>query len=552
MQWTRGNKRWIGFAAALVLLVAGCSSNGGSENATNGAAAPSAGEAATAASVKELKIGVASDSGPLNLYTTSDDYLLDLVFDKLYGPSPFVDEPQPLLAESAEQLDDFTWTLKVRDGVTWHDGTPFTADDVKFTFEYYRDGPQNRFSHHVSEVPKISTIDKVDDSTLKFTCEYACPSLKSVTFADLPILAKHVWEKVDNPRKFTELAVGTGPYKLVEYVPDQYYKFEANEAYFLGQPTVSKITMPVIKDQTAMFNALRAGEIDVAAKSVPAELLGNIEDGGKLKVKRTAELAIVEIKLNYDKEPFANESFRNALSLAIDRQTITDTVLLGHARAGLTGYPHPDSPWTNPDLSTPFDAEQARAVLDGIGYKDADGDGFREDASGQPLKIKLAVSSAEPTYIRTSELLKEQFAAAGIDVAVEVMDPSALTAISSERTFDMMIGMIGPHGVGDPDQFVMSHYAGYLWKKGVPYPAMDALIGQWKQETTIEGRKQISFQMQELFNKQPTSLAVYYPEQNWAYDPDKFADWVETPGYGMIHKYSFLGEIGKKYATNEA
>lgn len=468
MQWTRGNKRWIGFAAALVLLVAGCSSNGGSENATNDAAAPSAGEAATAASVKELKIGVASDSGPLNLYTTSDDYLLDLVFDKLYGPSPFVDEPQPLLAESAEQLDDFTWTLKVRDGVTWHDGTPFTADDVKFTFEYYRDGPQNRFSHHVSEVPKISTIDKVDDSTLKFTCEYACPSLKSVTFADLPILAKHVWEKVDNPRKFTELAVGTGPYKLVEYVPDQYYKFEANEAYFLGQPTVSKITMPVIKDQTAMFNALRAGEIDVAAKSVPAELLGNIEDGGKLKVKRTAELAIVEIKLNYDKEPFANESFRNALSLAIDRQTITDTVLLGHARAGLTGYPHPDSPWTNPDLSTPFDAEQARAVLDGIGYKDADGDGFREDASGQPLKIKLAVSSAEPTYIRTSELLKEQFAAAGIDVAVEVMDPSALTAISSERTFDMMIGMIGPHGVGDPDQFVMSHYAGYLWKKAFP------------------------------------------------------------------------------------
>ncbi|THF75752.1 ABC transporter substrate-binding protein [Cohnella fermenti] len=565
MKRVRESKGWISIVLVLILLATGCSSNGsngssgqgaeGTDGGSPAAASTSASESASAVkatSVEELKIGVAADSGPLNLYTTSDDYLLDLVFDKLFGPSPYVDEPQPLLAESAEQLDDFTWTLKVRDGVKWHDGTPFTADDVKFTFEYYRDGPQNRFSHHVSEVPKIGTIEKLDDTTLKFTCEYACPSLKTVTFADLPILAKHIWENVENPRKFTDLAIGTGPYKLVEYVPDQYYRFEANEDYFLGKPTVSKITMPIIKDQTAMFNALRAGEIDVSAKSVPSELLANIEDGGKLKVKRTAELAIVEVKLNYDKEPFVNESFRNALSLSIDRQTITDTVLLGHARAGVTGYPHPDSPWTNPNLSTPYDVEAARAVLDGIGYKDTNGDGLREDPNGQPLKIKLAVSSAEPTYIRTSELLKEQFANTGIDVAVEVLDPSAITAISSERTFDMIIGMIGAHGVGDPDQFVMSHYAGYLWKKDVPYPAMDTLIEQWKQETTIEGRKLISFQMQELFNKQPTSLTVYYPEQNWAYNPDKFADWVETPGYGMIHKYSFLGEIGKQYATNNA
>lgn len=79
----------------------------------------------------------------------------EAAFDKLFGPSLYVDDPIPMLAESAEQIDDLTWRLKVRKGILWHDGTPFTADDVKFTYEYFRDGPQNRHTHHVNEVPSI-------------------------------------------------------------------------------------------------------------------------------------------------------------------------------------------------------------------------------------------------------------------------------------------------------------------------------------------------------------------------------------------------------------
>ncbi|OMF37595.1 ABC transporter substrate-binding protein [Paenibacillus sp. FSL H8-0548] len=534
------------------ILVAGCSQKSNTAANNSGDAAPAATTNSEVQQISQLTIAVPTDAGPLNIYSTSVDFMTDLVFDKLFGPSPYVDDPQPWLAESAEQLDSFNWVVKIRSGIEWHDGTPFTAEDVKFTYEYYRDGPQNRHSHHVSDVPQIDTIELLDENTVQFTCAYACPSLKTVTFADLPILAKHIWEKVENPRKYTELAVGTGPYKLIEYVPDQYYKFEANENFFMGKPVVDTLIMPIIKDQTAMFNSLRSGEIDAAAKSVPPELLGSFSNLADLKVTTTPELTIAEIRTNYERFPLNIHEFRNALSLAIDRQTITDIVLLGHARPAFQGYPHPDSPWTNPDLSTPYDADQSRSIMDSLKLIDRDGDGIRESEDGKKLDIELAVSSAEPTFIRTAELLKEQFLDVGINLKVEVMDAGTLSGISSERNFDLIIGNIGAHGVADPDQFIMSHRADYLWKKGLPYPEMDTLFESWKAETTIEGRKQISFDMQELFNRQPTSLALFYPEQNWAYRSDEFDSWIESPGYGIFHKYSLLNEEGRKIATGKA
>jgi peptide/nickel transport system substrate-binding protein len=103
--------------------------------------------------------------------------------------------------------------------------------------------------------------------------------------------------------------------------------------------------------------------------------------------------------------------------------------------------------------------------------------------------------------------------------------------------------------VADPDQFVMSHRSNYLWTKGRPYPAMDALIEKWMKEPNIEKRKTVLFEMQELYNNQPTSVGVYYPNESFAYRSDKYDQWIETPGYGIINKYSFLPEDARKGMT---
>ena len=532
----------------LSLLALGCQSNQGASPAPNDGNQGKASEAATDAqkTVPELKIGLPKDAGPINIYTGNIDWLTELVFDKLFSPSPYVDKPEPWLAESAEQLDDVTWVVKIRDGIKWHDGTPFTAEDVKFTYEYYRDGPANRHTHHVSEVPHIEKIELDDQSTVRFTCAYACPTLDTITFADLPILPKHIWEKVENPRKYTELPVGTGPYKLVEYKPDQNYKFVANKDYFKGTPLVDTLVMPIIKDPTAIFNALRSGEIDISARPVPAELEETFAKLLNMKVIDTKALSLVELRVNYEKPPFNQETFRKVVSLAVDRQAITDTVVLGQGRAGLMGYPHPDSPWTNPNLSTPFDAKQAETLMDELQFIDRNNDGVREMPDGKALDFSLKVPANEPQWVRAAEMLKEQFARVGIKVTVEVLDATALTAQTSERNFDMYINTIGAHGIADPDQFIMSHRSSYLWSKDIPYPAMDQLMKKWMAEANVEKRKEIAFQMQELFNNQPTSIALYYPDEPFAYRSDVYDQWVESPGYGVINKYSFLPDGVKK------
>ena len=521
------------FTMVCTVMLAACSSDEVNEKVSS--------KENSSAQVDNLTIGLSSDVGPLNIYTGNLDWLTEMVYDKLFSPSPYVDEPTPWLAESATQIDDSTWEVVIRDNIKWHDGEDFTAEDVKFTYEYFRDGPANRHTHHVSEVPKIDEITiQEDGKTIRFDCGYPCPSLKTITFADLPILPEHIWSKVENPRKYTDLAIGTGPYKLTEYVADQHYILEANNDYFMGEPTVQKLTLPIISDATAMFNALKSGQIDVSSRTVPAELISTFKEDEQFELVEATNLSIVQFGLNYDKAPFNNEQFRQAMSLSIDRQAIVDTILLGQARAGDKGYPHPDSPWTNPELSTPFDVEQANQLFNELGYLDTNNDGFRETPEGKELKLSIKVSSGEPIYVRTAELMVEQYKTVGINLFVEALDPTTFAAHNSERNFDTYVSLIGPHGVADPDQFIMSHKSGYLWNKEVAYPAMDALITDWMASSTIEERKNISFDMQKLYNEQPTAVALYYPEEVYAYNAQKFDNYVESLGYGVVNKFSFL------------
>ena len=508
-------------------------------------------EKASGEQLENLTIGLQSDVGPLNIYTGNLDWLTDMVYDKLFSPSPYVDEPTPWLAESATQIDDDTWEVVIRDGIKWHDGEDFTAEDVKFTYEYYRDGPSNRHTHHVNEVPKINEINIGEDGkTVTFECDYACPSLATITFADLPILPEHIWSNVENPRKYTDLAIGTGPYKLTEYVADQHYVLEANNDYFMGKPEVAKLTLPIIGDATAMFNALKSGQIDVSSRTVPAELVSTFKTDNKFKLAQASNLSIVQLNLNYNNAPFNDGEFREAISLGIDRQAIVDTILLGQGKAGEKGYPHPASPWTNPTLSTPSDVAAATSKLDELGYKDTNGDGFRETPTGEVLDLTIKVSSGEPVYVRAAELMAEHFSTnVGIKMDVQAMDATTFAADSSDKNYEMTISLIGPHGVADPDQFIMSHRSGYLWAKDMAYPEMESLIADWMEANTIDSRKDISFDMQALYNTQPTSVALYYPEEVYAYNASVYDGYVESLGYGIINKFSFLPEETQKAAS---
>lgn len=491
--------------------------------------------------VDRLTIAVPVDVGPINLFAQHEEALTELVYDKLLAPSPYVDEPQPWLAEEVVMRDELTWSVTLRDDVAWHDGEPFTADDVAFTIAYFTEAPTGRWTHHVNEVPHIADVVVTGPHTLELTCAYPCPELGPVTLADLPIVARHDWEGVEDPATRSDLPVGTGPYRLTAHDPVEGYTFAAHTDHFAGAPQVAELRMPIIPDPTAAFTALTTGEVDAVMRPVTPELLDRLRATDGIEVVATAPLAFPELRLNYERPPFTDETVRRAVSLAVDRAELLEVVALGQGRPATTGYPHPDSPWTAPDLATPTDPAEAARLLDEAGLLDRDGDGVREHPDGTPVAFTVVAAANEPTHVRAAQLVAEHLAAVGLDVTPEQLEAGAVGSLNRSRDFDAYIATITAHGTADPTQFIMSQRSGYLWNSPeLPWPAMDELIARWQASTTIEERTELSFAMQRLFNTAPTAIPLWYPDEHWAYRPAAFDGWVESPGYGIVHKWSLL------------
>jgi peptide/nickel transport system substrate-binding protein len=492
-----------------------------------------------------LRVAIATEVANVTPYSPGiPETLLELVYDKLAAPSPYLGDAKPWLATAIvpEGNDGRAWRITVRDGVRWHDGQPFTAEDVAFTLRYYRDGTPNRWTHHVSETPRLTTIEQIDRWTLRIGCEVGCPLFDKVTAADLVILPAHIWKSVTQPSLYRGPIVGTGPYRLTEFAPGRFMRFEANRDYFGGTPRVGSLIVSFIRTPATAFAALRAGELDLVAAPVPPELAASLARRRDLAVLRsgTKPLTAVEMRINLERAPISNPAFRRAIALAVRSREIVQRVALGEGTPG-DFYPAAASPWTKPGLrQLGDDPAAAKAILDAEGFRDRDGDGFREDVGGKALHLTIKVWSSEPLHQRAAQVVARQLSAVGLDVKVEVVDPARARAMFSARQFDFMIADVTPHNLADPDQFMESIIAGYLSRIDQPFPERDALIARWRAASTPQSRMEAGFALQELHSRAPATLMLYYPRSQYAYRPAAYDRWRAVPGMGVFHKWSLL------------
>jgi peptide/nickel transport system substrate-binding protein len=491
-----------------------------------------------------LRVSVPFEVSNLTPYTPGlPETLLDLVYDKLAAPSPYLANAKPWLATAIvpEGTDGRVWRIELRDGVHWHDGKPFTASDVVFTLRYYRDGTPNRWTHHVSDTPKLITIEPIDRLSLRIGCERPCPMFDTVTAADLVILPEHLWRSVKQPHLYHGPLIGTGPYRVVQLAAGRFLRLEANRDYFGGRPRVAGIIISFIRNPATAFAALCAGELDLVAASVPPELLHSLAHKKELAMIEGANSPVsgVEMRVNFDRAPFSDPEFRRAIALTIKPGEVLQRVALGQ---GVTGpFPALASPWTEPGLKQPSDDPRAAAaIFDAQGFRDRNGDGFREDPHGAPLRFSLKVSSSEPLHQRAAQVVARQLQAVGFRVDIDVIDPARTRALSSTRLFDLLIDDVTPHNLADPDQLMQSVMYGYLWRDGRSYPELDALIDQWRRASTVEARMRVGFALQELHSKAPVVLMLYYPKARYAYRPAAYSGWRAVAGLGVFHKWSLL------------
>lgn len=501
--------------------------------------------------VERLTVATEADKGNVTPYSFRPppgihSEMVGLVYDTLFL-DPYTEEPIPWLAtEATPDEDSKIWTVKLRDDVTWHDGEKFTAEDVAFTYEYYKEGPPNRYSHHASDIPEIESVEVLGPQKVRFTCAQPCPTLDLITLADLPILPKHIWEDVEDPLTYTDLPVGTGPYKLVEYEEDQSYRFEANEDYFLGAPVAKELVFPIVKDPQSMFLALQSGQADSVTLPIPPELQKKLEKNKEVKLVKGDRFTSVFYIFNRERPPLDQPEFRKALDLAIDRQELVETVLLGKGRPGSPSFMHPDSAWFKPQEAT-FDPDQAQNILDKAGITDSDGDGVRE-SDGEPVRLSVMVPANAPQPIRTAELVAGQLKKIGIELEVESLDPAALSERQTSGDFDISSFTGVPHLIGDPDQMIES-LRSLLFYDDPRYKELEA---RWSETTTIEERREALFDIQELFVNNPPALTLYYPDTTFAYRPNAYEGWIPVKGHGIFHKWSLVPEASEKLDVEPA
>jgi len=320
----------------------------------------------------------------------------------------------PALAESWEyDADACTYTFHLRGGVEWHDGEPFTADDVKFTIEAIMD-PANG-SENAPNYEDVTDITVVDNTTITFTL--TAPSVAFLDYMAMPILPRHLLEGEDwQTSDFFRAPVGTGPYKLTDWRPGEAITLTRNETYFKGAPNIETILFKIVTDDNAKALQLRSGELDLALLT-PKDARTFDGDGNFVQYDmKTSDYR--GILFNFQNEYWQrNRDLIPAVCYGLDRQAIVDAVLLGR---GVVAYgPLQRNPYDNPDVERyEYDPDKARAVLEAAGCTRGEDGLYTRD--GETVGFTLNVGAGDQVRLDIARIAAQQLRQIGIDVTVEV------------------------------------------------------------------------------------------------------------------------------------
>lgn len=504
-----------------------------------------------APSVDSLKVGITKDENALNPYTYVTGYpgldLVNLLYDNLFHLDEN-NQPIPwLVKDYTESEDGLTYSFVLHENVKWHDDEPLTANDVKFTMDYFVKYPKSRFTNPLSQ---IKSINVSSDTEFSLTLSEPDPNFMIQPLADLPILPEHIWSSITAPDDEIN-NLGSGPYKFVEHKSGQYYKFEANLEYFKGEPQTKEIIFPIIEDTTAMFNALQAGELDAISASISPELVEQFESNNAIKVARGPGYSTTLFQVNAEKYPMSETPFRKAIDLAIDKQYLVDTVLLGYAEVGSPGFIHPSSPAHNTDLKVSFNVDEAIKTLADAGFVDTNGDGFVEGQNGETIDLTTLVYSGNPIRIRTAELVSEALNKIGIKNQVKAMDATTVDSlmwpdfdVSKGRDYDMGLWSWSNIMQLFPDRMVELFHSdptiGSVNIGGYKSEEFDELSQQLMNTFEEEERMKIIKDMQAFVSEDAPFTTLYYQEIVNAYNPEVFDQYVFQVGKGIINKMSFV------------
>lgn len=436
----------------------------------------------------------------------------------------------PALAAAlpAVSADRLTYTYKLRQGVTFSDGKPFGAKDVVFTYRTILDKKTNNASK--SELDAIKDVRAAGDDTVVFTLKYPYAPFAQRTVQ--PIAPEHIASKQDvNTGPFTTKPIGTGPYLLSGWSKGEKISFKANPGYWGGEPQVKKFTMAIIKDDDVRATRLRAGDLDGAI--LPPNLAAGFKKDKGKKTHAATTYDYRTVTLPTGNKVAGDTAVRQALDVAVDRQTMVDQILEG---AGKPAYgPVPTgSEWFAKGTERTHDLDKAKKILDAAGWKPGN-DGIR---------AKDGVRAEFPLWYLTGDKLRQDHALAyasdakkaGISIKTQA---GTWEVIEPRMKHDAVLAGGGAPGDPDFDQYLLltSSLAGDGFNNMAWYdnPVVDKALQDGRKSGDKAVRKAAYDTVQRELVKNPgyTFLThidhLYVVDDNW----EQLTNQIEPHDHGL-------------------
>lgn len=447
----------------------------------------------------------ALNSDPSNLIpfggvSTSNMWGKEFMYDSLLEWDKDL-QIQPALAESYEVNDDATvYTFHLRPGVTFHNGQPLTAEDVKYSIETAVSPPPPGIE--ISFLANIESVEVVDDSTVTITMSQPDPSLPGVLAWSryTPIVPNGIADEIN----LLSEGIGTGPYRLVEYVANDRVVYTCNEDYWKpGVPCIRDLTLKILPDEQSRVAALRSGEID--GGTISADVVLTLEGDESLQILEGLFAAPRVIQFNTVEDvPWRDVRVRQAINLAVDRQEIIDNVYGGSAE--LTGAVPPgygDWPLSNEQLQEYYtpNIEQAQALMAEAGF--ADGFDVTLQAIAQPRE-----------YTQIAEIVREQLKPLNINVTVQPLEIGTFATNIGDGSFQW--ASTGRGMRGDPSGFVIDFRNGTPQNEtwfgdGWQNEEIDQLYDEALATSDVEQRMAAYQRIQEIIAEEVPNLYTVQP-----------------------------------------
>jgi peptide/nickel transport system substrate-binding protein len=460
----------------------------------------------------ESSIGDARRLNPVIANDSASGTINDQVFNGLVK----YDKDIKLIGDLAERWDvsnnGKTITFHLRKNVKWHDGVEFTADDCLFTYQKFMDPKvATPYSSSYMDVSKAEVVDKYT-----FRVTYKEPFSPALESWSMGIIPKHLLDGKDiNTDAFNRHPIGTGPYKFKEWIAGQKIVLEANDDYFEGRPNIDQFLYRVIPDSSTMFQELLSGGVDMMGLT-PLQYLRKSETR-RIKENyrkfRYPANAYTYMGYNLTNLLFQDVKVRQALSYAINRQSIIDGLLLGLGKPCTGPFSYVSWAYNPMAKSYNYDPELTKKILAEEGWKDQNSDGILEK-NGKPFRFTILTNQGNTERIRAAEIIQQNLKSVGIDVSIRVMEWQAFLEQIDKRSFEVII--LG-WGMGrDPDLYDIWHSS--KTKKGeynfIGYKnsEVDRLLVDGRRTFDIEKRKKIYYRIHEILAEEQPYAFLYVPD----------------------------------------